>query len=577
MTSRTSTRLGAVLGAAVVLLAACTGVPDSSSPQVVNPVGVAESSAPPAITPPLNADPRTMVTKFLAAGATDDGHHGAAHAFLTSEAKQRWSDTTITVVDSERIGNFVNGSVTVQGRKVGALSASGIYTPVLQGNGGGGVPVPFSFGMKQVGGQWRIDTLQNGVILTDSEFEAIYQQRSVYFFDAAERNLVPDPRYTALSDPSLLASWLINQLATGPRPELQSERTELPKTDTSRVAITLGTPVRVEFPGAGQLEPQTRNRLAAQVAITLQPVTAGAEITIVDGGRAVTIPQAGSTRFTINNLESIVNPPVPAPDVFYVRNGGVVDAVGTPLPGEIGNGHYGLTSVALASAGAPELRIAGTSGTASNARLLVGTRSTGLHATAVRGQLSRPAWAPNLDEVWVGDGSAVYRVGTDGKPTPVQLSGSGGAVSGRVTALRFSPEGARVAMVLTDEDGVHSQIWLGLVVRTSNPAQVRVDSLEPISPQGVAVTDVAWNDRLKLFTIGRDLATGDPGVYEVQVDGSLWTPRGISNLPVPDSITVAANQVAWVSAGGTVWAQQTSAWTSRGADGTFCTNPVYLE
>ncbi|MCU1658820.1 MAG: Lipoprotein LpqB beta-propeller protein [Pseudonocardiales bacterium] len=562
-----------------VLLAGCTGVPSSSSPQVVNPVGVATPTGAPQITPAPGADPRTIVTAFLAASATDDLRYTAAHGFLTSEAKQRWSYNTLTIVDSVQVSNFVDGAVTVTGRKIGSVSSVGVYTPVLQGNGSGGVPVPFSFGMKRNAGQWRIDTLQNGVVLTADEFQRFYRQRSLYFFDLAEKRLVPDPRYSPLSDPKLLATWLISQLAAGPRVELQSAVSiELPaQTDPSGVSITLGSPIRVTLPGAGQLDPQTRNRLAAQVALTLQQATASVEITIIDGGRAVSIPQVGGDVFNAAEFAAMSSPANPAPALYYLRNQGVVDETGKPLPGDLGNGHYQLDSVALASIGQPDLWVAGITGTGTGARLLVGSRNTGLRATPVLGRLSRPSWAPGLDEVWVGDGPLVYRVQLNGRRSVVPVTGTSGAVSGRVTALRFSPEGTRVAVVLTATDGT-AQVWVGSVVRTrAQGGQVRVDSLEPVTPQGVAVTDVAWNDQLKLFAIGRDLTTGDPSVYEVQVDGSLWTPRGISNLPVPDSITVAQNEVAWVSAGGTVWAQQASAWTSRGTEGAFCTNPIYLE
>ena len=575
MTRRALLALAAV---GMAVLTACTGVPAASSPQVVNPVGAAQSSGPPVITPQPNADPRTMVTDFLTASATDDVRHQAARGFLTSDAAQRWADATVTVVDSLRVGNFVDGAVTVTGRPIGSVSASGIYKPVLQGNGSGGTPNSFSFGMKQVNGQWRIDTLQAGVVLAYADFQRVYQQRALYFFDLAERRIVPDPRYTALSDPARLAGWLMGQLAAGPRPELQSGvTTELPaQIDPSRVTVTLGSPIRVELPGASQLDMATRNRLAAQVAVTLQQVSSGSDITIMDSGRPVSVPQARGTVFAVADFNAIVNPPSPTPSVFYIRDGAVVDQLGAPLPGALGSGRYDLGAVALSSVGSTDLRVAGTSGAGANARLLVGTRDSGLRSTAVRGRLSRPAWFPGQDEVWVGDGASVLRVGLDGKAHAVAVTGSTGSLSGQVTALRFSPEGMRVAMVVKAADNI-AQVWLGSVVRSPDSSQVRVDNLEAISPQGVGVVDVAWNDSLKLFTIGRDLATGDPSIYEVQVDGSRWAARGIDNLPIPDSITVAEDQEAWVSAGGTVWAQQATGWTSRGRASAFCTNPVYLE
>jgi hypothetical protein len=131
--------------------------------------------------------------------------------------------------------------------------------------------------------------------------------------------------------------------------------------------------------------------------------------------------------------------------------------------------------------------------------------------------------------------------------------------------------------VITASDGT-AQVWVGSVVR--NQAQVRVDSLEQITPQGIAIKDVAWNDSLKLFVIGRAVSSGDTNIFEVQVDGSLWTPRNITNLPqAPDSITVAENQVAWVSAGTTVWVQSAGSWANPGPGNgqTNGVNPVYLE
>ncbi len=571
-------RLAAVLLVAALSLIGCTGVPTSSSPEVVKPVGVATAGAGPAVTPAPDADPRTMVRDFLAANALADEHHTSAREFLTPDAKNRWSDTTVTVVASEQISNYVHGSVTVHGQKLGTVSALGIYTPVLQGNGA--TPVPFTFGMRKIDDQWRIDTLTSGLILTSDDFQRVYEQHKIYFWDLMEHRLIPDPRYTALSD-SLLANWLMGQLASAPRPELQNAvSSELPaQTDARRVTVILGSPVTIEVPGANQLDLATRARLAGQVALTLDQVTPGSVMSILDGGRPVVVSSAGSTRFTATGIAAPANPARPSPRLFYIRNHAVVDASGRPLPGELGSGADNLTSISLAAkAGSKDLLAAGTSGPDNNATLLVGTRSSGLRATSLRGRLSRPTWAPGLDEVWVGDGSRVYRVSHGGRPSDVPVAGAN-APTGRVSALRFSPDGSRVAMVLSGNDEASAQVWVGLVVRASGQAQVRVDSLEPISPQRIVVSDVAWNDELKLFTIGTVPGSGEGHVYEVQVDGSLWTSRtGTEDLPgPPDSITVAEGVPAWVSVGGTVWAQTGGSWASPNGSTSGCTNPTYLE
>jgi len=580
--------LVAAIGLALSLCA-CTGIPESSTPQAVKSLDVQPGNQP-VITPEPGADPRSIVTAFQQANAANDAHHNAARSFLTPEAKNRWSDSTITVVDNPQVGNVTaSDQVTVSGQEIGTIDGSGVYTPALRGNGSGsgGVSVSPSFGMKKINGQWRIDSLQNGLLISDAQFQQ-YQQRIVYFYDLGENHLVPDPRFSDLSDPSALANWLITRLVDGPRDVLQNAvTTELPaQTDPKRVVVYLGgdqlgtSPLRVEVPGAGQLDAATRNRLAAQIGLTLNQVASVAQIEnieITDAGKPVEIPAARGTSFTAADFANQVITAPATTSLYYLRNGGVLSESGAPVPGRVGNGAYGLTSVALAARGGPDgLLVAGVRGPSKNAQLDIGTVGTGLSATTVHGQLSRPAWAPHLSEVWIGDGTLLYRVAPTGVPTVVQVTAASGRASGRVTALRLSADGSRVAIVLTNADH-SSQLWLGAVVRGSG-GKVRVDSLAPISPQGITVTDVAWNDELKLFAIGHDATTGDPGIYEVQCDGSLWTAHSIGNLPpAPDSLTVTENVVAAVSAGGTVWKQRAGSWVSLHGDETRGTNPIYVE
>lgn len=565
------------LAAAAALLSACAGVPSSSSPQIVQSVP-AQPIAVQAIGPVDGADPRAIVRGFLNNNATDDVHHAGAKAFLTKEAKNQWQDNSGTqIIDSPQIGNFDNNSVTVSGRLIGTIDQAGVYSPSLPGDGQGvrGTLVQVPIGLARVDGEWRIDKPPTGLIIDSGQFPAYYSQYFVYFYDQAQQLFVPDARYSSLRDPAQLDTWLMTQLIGQPRSSLS---TDLPSIQNpAQIKVELGPVLRVEIPGASQLDSETQNRMAQQVAVTLDQVDKGAEMMITDGGRGVTIPQVGGTRFTAAQFPGATSLANNDPALYYIYRGGVVDAAGKPLAGGIGSGRYGLTSVALATyVSTPQLLVAATSGKSSSAKLLVGQTGGELKQTPITGALSRPAWVPNSDEVWVGDGKKIYRSTSTGGMSQVQFTAETGTVAGQIIALRFSPEGARVALVIKADDGT-SQVWIGDIVRSGDA--VRVGGLIPISPLGIAVTDVAWNDAFKLFAIGHEISSDEGGVFEVQCDGSVWTPRGIGTLPQdPDSISVAENVNASVSAGGTVWQQHGGTWISPTGSGTsYGTNPVYLE
>jgi hypothetical protein len=242
------------------------------------------------------------------------------------------------------------------------------------------------------------------------------------------------------------------------------------------------------------------------------------------------------------------------------------------VPGALGTGDLGLTSVAVARrSDSATVYAAGVSGDPE--RLSVGTLERGLKPTTLTGALTRPSWAAWRDEVWTAASGRVYHVSSSGKVEVVPVPGL--PVGSTIEALRLAPEGVRIAMVIAVKGSV--QLYVGTVARGG--AQVRIDAAAPVSPVGVRVDDVAWNDELKLFLIGASLDTGEPQVTEVQVDGSLWTPHRFGDLPqAPDTITVAENQPAWVSAGGAVWVQSGGSWVSpTGFGETIGTGPVYLE
>jgi len=579
---RRATRGLAGLLLLAVVVTGCTGVPVSSRPQVIERIGGEQTSAPSPPGPQAGAEPRAIVSGFLSNNAAADAHHNAARAYLTSEANNRWSDASVTVVDDPRISNpDAQNRITVTGALIGTIDASGIYTG-SQVIGGGGQIKTATFALRKVEGEWRIDGLQNGLIISYSQFQAYYTQRTVYFYDQAEQRLVPDPRFSALQDADQLSTWLMTQMVGGARPELQdATKTELPaQADPRRVTVTVGQVFKVEIPGTSQLADATRSRLAAQVALTLEPALFGGRLSITDGGHAVVIPIVGGTEFQASDFSDLLTPPVVSPALYYLDpNGSIVDATGDPLPGPLGSGAYRFAAFALAQAGGVRggtgMYAAGTVGAEGAQQLYVGRADAMLHPVAgVSGQLSRPAWAPFLDEVWIGAGTSLYRAGLTGKAQMIPINAGGDKALGTIQAVRLSPEGSRVALVMRNADGV-GQIWLGAVIRSGDAIQV--SDLRLLSPSGVSITDVAWNDSLKLFAVGHRL-NGAANVYELQSDGSLWTARGTPDLPgAPESITVAEHVVAAVSQAESVWVQRGGSWGSPSSGTAHGTNPAYVE
>ncbi len=586
--------LSLVAAMAALVLAGCTEVPQSSAPEVVGSQGLA-APVQPAEPPKPGESPFFIVSDFLSSNADTDPNHASARQYLTASESSRWTDDRLTVVSSYQVGTTDRtDTVRVDAPVLGTVDPTGAYTPVLTGDGNGRSQ-ELKFQTQQVkvakydGPQWRIDKLLPGLIISSAQFQQQYQQRSIYFYDAAEQHLVPDPRYTSLIDPASLANWLLRTLAAGPRDALSAaEATELPQqTDPRRVSVELqpesNAPARITIPGAGQLNAPTRSKLAVQVAATLAQVAqigTARPLTIYDGQNKVSIPGLG-TAFSASDFAAKISPGPKVPELYYVDDGGgVVSETGRPLPGKVGSGFYDLDAVALTAGTSTDgLLIAGTRGTGSAKTLDIGSEQTPLKPVPnVTGALSRPAWAPDVREAWIGAGSTLYRVSAKGVAAKVPMSTPNGPATGQVLAVRISPEGSRVALVLQapPANGLTlSQVYVGNIVRGGDTVQV--DGLTPVTADGLVVRDVAWNDLLKLYAIGHTVLGHVPGYYEFQCDGSRWSARGVSLPGEPDALTVASGHVLAVSAADSVWKQSGGSWTSPQGDVTHGTAPIYVE
>ena len=594
MTIRGNRRLVATaVAAAVLALAGCTTIPESSTPQVVQPVVVQSQDV---VSGPVpHEDPRSIVQDFLTANSDQhDPSYAAARSYLAKDERGHWNPAKVTIVDQTHVSNIVldktkpgagpSGTITVTGDEIGTIDETGTYQPFLRGNGSGLDPVslPLPYKLIKVNGEWRIASLPSGLLVTSAQFE-LFRPYPVYFFDANEQDLVPTPRYTQLADAQNVVPWLVKDQLAGQPPATLN--TAFPPGGSDNVDVTYpadpsdpSQPISIEVPGASGLDGANLNRLASQIGATLDQVLPIDRIRITDGGTPVRIPVAGGPVFSASSVSGRYQPTAAGKQLYFVHDGAVYQDSGRRIPGKAGLGVYGLTSVALTVAPSGALLVAGVRGKAPAETLDLPSPhvSGALIATTVHGTLSRPSWAPGRREVWIGDGPNLERVTGPKSVQNVSLNVPQGKASGRVSAVRISPDGGRIALVLSTIES--SQLYVGTIVRNSN--QVSVDNLEPISPQGIDVTDVAWNDQLKLFVTGRDKISGDPQgqVYEVQCDGSVWTPRGNVGLPgTPQSVTAASGSEVVVSTLNSIYQQQGATWRGLLNGESFGTNPVYLE
>jgi hypothetical protein len=353
---------------------------------------------------------------------------------------------------------------------------------------------------------------------------------------------------------------------------VQNEIPDQDQVDPRRATVTIGNRTAVDVPGALQLDAQGRQRLAAQLAYSLGTIQFSAVMSLTDGGKTVSIPGLGNVFSTLDFGTLGPDAISSVPQGYYLRNGGLITSNNDkPMAGPLGSGAYGLSSAAVHGT-AGGLQIAGVH----NNDLLVGTQPGGLAKVPLPpGRLSPPDWQPHGSDVWIAVGTSIYGVTPDRKTFLISPPATlGGLPTGQIVAMRFSPDGVRLAVVLRASDGT-SAIWVGAVARSGTT--VSIENFEPLTPAGLVVDDVAWSDATTLLLIGAT-AGAEPTIWAVQSDGSFLEARNATGLPRGlQSVAAAPGMPALVgSAGPAVWTQEGGAWASpTKAEQTNGSRPFY--
>jgi Lipoprotein LpqB beta-propeller domain/Sporulation and spore germination len=504
--------------------------------------------------PGRNWDPNQIVSGFLSASASFADDHAVAREYLDSTAQQDWQPGwAVTVVSGILTAHTVPlpkqvagqlqqlDKVIVTGLPVATLDGSGQYQP---SKGSSTESYPFSLIKNRSNGQWRIDGLPTTqLLLTQTDFEHVYQPRDLYFLTPSGRSLVPDPVFVpAQATNTELATGLVSALLQDPTGWLQdAAQTGFPP-GSSRVQVRINGPdATVDLGGKAVTATSAQlTQMAAQLVWTLESGPTNIQsVQLQLNGRPT--PVAGIQYQLLQDYHGWVQSQSSGSSLYYLGSDGVVrDLTGagpqdpgsvSAIPGEAGTAAVPeLSSVAVS----PDRRwVAGIA--KGGDAIYVGAMIRGAalrELPSPGGTVTSLSWDPQ-GNLWVAANGANGEVwmypSASATPVPVPVSVSAGAT---VTEFRVAPDGVRAAMIV--KGMLHGKpsvtVEVAAITRGGSVASVGV----PLTiGSGIDPRELSWYGQDNLIVLA-----GSPGqVYEVPLNGGQPAPITVTG---GDPVSVAA-------------------------------------
>lgn len=540
--SRARRGAGAVLLAVVaVALAACAGLPMSGSVQAGLPPG---ASSPPDFgflpdKPQPGASPEQIVEGFIRAGSGPDNNWATARLYLAPRIRETWNPdagVTVDLLADRKTATVGDDKVTMTVTAQATVDATGVYT--LSSGG----PTPLSFSLAKVDRQWRITSAPDGIVIDSGQFQNVYHQYSVMYFDPSWRYLVPDLRWFPSTN---VATRIVRALVSGkPSPWLASAvASAFPANvglDHASVPIVSGV-AQVELSGSVlSVEPGTLNRMQTQLEQSLQ--TAGvSQVQMSYGGTELSATAVAPLPTRID-----ARPLIATDKGFGFLGGteletipGLSEAVTAASPQAVQvSANHAFAAVQAASGAV--------------LRVQSDRKSTLLDA---RPGLVDPVLDPQ-GYIWslpAGEPSALNAYAPDGQPVSVAV-GATWAGATRIAAMSLSRDGTRLAAVATA--GGQSVAWVAGIVRTASGAPQSLGEVFPIAVLPGPATDITWLDDATVGIVASD--GSDTVEIEQRIGGPAVTTDAPSNVT-----TIAGSTLSFVrllTADGTLYAKRGSNW-----------------
>lgn len=568
MTSRPVLAALAALVAAVAM-AGCVSVP-TGGPVTSAPVtqGPSAQSQPyvQIVPPPPGAGwlPAQIVQGFLTASASFGNNSQVALEYLTAKEQKSWDPSWSAIVykNGPTVSGVTYSSPVVKKQTTATVQITGTVAASLKGYGSYSVPsasAPSESSIarqefklvKAAGGQWRISSAPNELLLTSNSFANDYQLRNLYFLDPMSKFLVPDPVYVPLrSKPGDLMNGLVHDLITPPKDWLSAGATKTafpPATKIGGVTIN-GVTAVVNLTGATITKASTGTRagtgIMQQVSAQLLWTLSGAaqngstgqavQSVQVEVNGKPWIPSGSQGNPVQRQSASELKPAPGASPVFYY-----VDKAGYLTSRDAARGK----PARIAKIGTEYSQVAVSPDGRYLAALHGDTLYTGLIGKALdkrgSGYLTM-SWDDN-DDLWASQGEQIVMFRGEpglreplGQQVPVDVMSSSGTnnLSVPFTALRVAPDGVRVAIAIGGtvlSFGAISGLQGASPRITLSPIQV--------APADAIITGLTWYGPDNVIT----LTEPGPAVTEYPVSGGA--PTSIPAYPGMETISATAGNL----------------------------------
>lgn len=563
----------ALFAVTAALSSACATVPSSGPVHLSRPVpavggandapDVDVKALPPQWRPGLAPD--AVVAGFLHALINSDSDYAIARSYLSDSAANTWDpsrgittydDSTLSIVPTTVRSSSV---VRVRAVRIGQVNARGDYDPSP-----GAVSVNVT--ATRTGGQWRIQRLPDGVLLSAIDAQRALRLARVYYLSHDGKELVPEQTLLPAVRGGL-ATALVRTLLSGPGAWIAPAVTDTVPPGTTLIGNVPVDPsgvADVNLSGAvRQASTSALRALSAQIVWTLRQVSDIVAVRLLADGALLNLPGVPSRqRFTswpqFDPLASVT------PRGFaVVQNGSVVPQSGAPRA--LANLGSDVVSVALSGDGRT---VAVVRRTRAGVVLATGPLGGRLDARVSARSFTAPTFLPSGDVVTVatnGNTQSVLEVLSNGSVRPVAVDPS--LFTGTVQTLRVSRDGARVAAIAVA--GRSGRLLVGRIASTRDA--LSFGAFHNTLPRAQDVRGIGWisGDELAVtIQSGRTriLVTTD-------VDGYAAHPVTSDALnEAPIDVTAAPGRaLVVVTSVGDVWSED-DGWHEIG-HGTFAAYP----